>query len=129
MAKHLKYLFLSAPSSITPSGHKEDAIQSLQQAVTERLGTVTAFSIPEFKVGTLDGLIQQSEELAKLEALCQGVVLKTGDALKSILGGDEEKMRQHTSVNDSTWAGRALDITGTKTKEESGTDVTCSQNR
>lgn len=101
MSKNSKYLFISVPSSITPSGHKDDAIQSLQTAVNESYGTVLPLSIPEFKIGTLDALIQQSEELAKLESMCNGVVSKVGDTLKNILDGDEEKMAQHKSVNDS----------------------------
>ena len=103
MSKHTKYLFISVPSTITPSGHKDDAIQSLQKAVNESHGTVLPFPIPEFKIGTLDALIQQSEELAKLEGMCQGVVNKVGDTLKNILDGDEEKMAQHKSVNDSVF--------------------------
>jgi V-type H+-transporting ATPase subunit C len=103
MSKGSKYLFVSVPSSITPSGHKDDAIQALQKAVNESYGTVIPLSIPEFKIGTLDALIQQSEELAKLEGMCQGVVSKVGDTLKNILDGDEEKMAQHKSVNDSAW--------------------------
>ena len=102
MSKSNKYLLISVPSSITPSGHKDDAIQSLQKAVNESYGTVSSFSIPDFKIGTLDALIQQSEELAKLEGMCQGVVAKVGDCLKGILEGDEQKMAQHKSVNDST---------------------------
>jgi V-type H+-transporting ATPase subunit C len=101
MSKSNKYLFLSVPSSITPSGHKDDAIQALQKAVNESYGTVSPLSIPEFKIGTLDALIQQSEELAKLEGMCQGVVSKVGDTLKNILDGDEGKIAQHKSVNDS----------------------------
>jgi V-type H+-transporting ATPase subunit C len=103
MSKTNKYLFISVPSTITPSGHKDDAIQSLQKAVNESNGTVLPFPIPEFKIGTLDALIQQSEELAKLEGMCQGVVSKVGDTLKNILDGDEEKMAQHKSVNDSVF--------------------------
>jgi hypothetical protein len=103
MSKNNKYLFLSVPSTITPSGHKDDAIQTLQKAVNESYGTVLPFPIPEFKIGTLDALIQQSEDLAKLEGMCQGVVSKVGDTLKNILDGDEEKMAQHKSVNDSVF--------------------------
>jgi hypothetical protein len=101
MSKQAKYLFVSVPSSITPSGHKDDAIQSLQSAVNESYGSVNALNIPEFKIGTLDALLQQSEELARLEGLCQGVVSKVGDTLKNILDGNEEKMAQHKAVNDS----------------------------
>ena len=102
MSKNNKYFFLSVPSSITPSGHKDDAIQSLQKAVNESYGTVSALSIPEFKVGTLDGLLQQSDELARLAGMCESVVNKVGDTLNNILDGDEEKISQHKSVNDST---------------------------
>lgn len=101
MSKQPKYLFVSVPSSITPSGHKDDAIQSLQGAVNESYGTVNALNIPEFKVGTLDALLQMSDELQKLEGLCKSVVSKVGDTLKNILDGDEEKMAQHKAVNDS----------------------------
>ena len=104
MSKSNKYLLLSVPSSITPSGHKDDAIQALQKAVNESYGTVLPLPIPEFKIGTLDALIQQSEELAKLEGMCESVVSKVGDTLKNILNGDEEKIAQHKSVNDSAFS-------------------------
>jgi V-type H+-transporting ATPase subunit C len=102
MSKQTKYLFVSVPSSITPSGHKDDAIQSLQRAVNESYGTVNALSIPEFKVGTLDALLQMSDDLQRLEGLSQSVVSKVGDTLKNILDGDEAKIAQHKTVNDST---------------------------
>ena len=96
-----KYLVVSVPSSITPSGHKDDALGAIQKAVNSSYGDVSSFNIPEFKVGTLDALIQQPEELGKLEALCNGVVAKVGDTLKNILDGDEDKIHMHKSVNDS----------------------------
>jgi hypothetical protein len=37
-------------------------------------------------IGTLDALVQQAEELSKLEASCESVVAKVGDALKNIGG-------------------------------------------
>ncbi|RVX73133.1 hypothetical protein B0A52_02260 [Exophiala mesophila] len=95
-----KYLAVSVPSSITPSGHKDDAFASLQKAVNPTNGDVLSFNLPDFKVGTLDALLQQTEELAKLEGLCNAVVGKVGDTLKNILDGDEDKMAQHKSVND-----------------------------
>ena len=99
-----KYLAVSVPSSITPSGHKEDAIGALQKAVNPSNGDVLNFSIPEFKIGTLDALLQQSDELSKLEGLCTAVVSKVGDTLKNILDGDEEKIALHKNVNDSMYA-------------------------
>ncbi|KAK5074042.1 Vacuolar ATP synthase subunit C [Lithohypha guttulata] len=100
MPEHAKYLFVALPSSITPSGHKDDAIGSIQRAVKTENGQVTPFNVPDFKVGTLDALIQQSEELGKIEGLCKGVVSKVGDTLRNVLEGDEEKIVMHKNVND-----------------------------
>lgn len=99
-----KYLAVSVPTSITPSGHKDDAFAFLQKTVGSSNGDVLGFNIPDFKVGTLDALLQQTEELAKLEGLSNVVVGKVGDTLKNILDGDEEKIAQHKSVNDSMFA-------------------------
>lgn len=95
------YLLVSVPSSVTPSGHKDDALGSIQKAVNPSNGEVLSFSIPEFKIGTLDACLGQSEELAKLEGLCKGVVAKVSDTLKNVLDGDEDKAATHKSVNDS----------------------------
>lgn len=64
-------------------------------------GSVAPFSIPEFKIGTLDALVQQADELAKLESQCQGVVAKVADALRNILDGDEAQIERMMVVNDS----------------------------
>jgi V-type H+-transporting ATPase subunit C len=109
MSKNTKYLFVSVPSSITPSGHKDDAIQALQKAANKDYAIVSPFLIPEFKIGTLDALIQQSEELAKLAGMCEGVVSKVGDSLRNILEGDEAKIAQQKTVNDS-WSPDALPL-------------------
>lgn len=102
MPDNAKYLFVALPSSITPSGHKDDAIGAIQRAVKSENGLASQFNIPDFKVGTLDALIQQSEELGRIEGLCKGVVSKVGDTLKNVLDGDEAKIVMHKNVNDST---------------------------
>lgn len=96
-----KYLFIAVPSSITPSGHEDDALASLQKAANPSYGEVLSLAVPSFKVGTLDGLLQQSDELSKLEGVCNGVVSKVGDTLRNVLDGDEEKINMHKNVNDS----------------------------
>jgi V-type H+-transporting ATPase subunit C len=101
MAPQTKYLFVAVPSSVASSGHKDDAIDTIQKAANPSNGTVSQFSSPDFKIGTLDALIQQSEELSKLEGLCKSVVSKVGDTLKNVLDGDQEKMAMHKTVNDS----------------------------
>ncbi len=106
-----KYLFISVPSSITPSGHKDDALASLQKAANPSYGEVLSLAVPEFKVGTLDALLQQSDELGKLEGVCNTVVSKVGDTLRNVLDGDEEKINMHKNVNDSMYTSA---VTGEK---------------
>jgi V-type H+-transporting ATPase subunit C len=100
MSKSTKYLLISLPTSITPSHHRDDALDAITATISPDNGSVTPFPIPEFKIGTLDALVQQADELAKLEAACQGVVGKVGDALRNILDGDEGQIEKMKTVND-----------------------------
>lgn len=99
-----KYLIVSVPTSVTPSGHKDDVLGALQKAVNPSNGEVSPFNTPEFKVGTLDALIQQSDDLGKLQTLCHNIVAKVGETLRNILDGEEDKIQMHKSVNDSMYA-------------------------
>lgn len=101
MSKGLKYLLVSLPTSISPSNDHDEALTALRSAVTTDYGTVFPFHLPEFKIGTLDALVQQADDLAKLGQGCEVVVGKVGDSLKNILEGDEEKISQQKTVNDS----------------------------
>ena len=74
---------------------------ALRAAVTTDSGTTYPFAIPTFKIGTLDALVQQADDLAKLDTACEGVVNKVGDSLRSILDGDEDKIAQQKTINDS----------------------------
>ncbi|KAJ9389618.1 hypothetical protein DTO063F5_2111 [Paecilomyces variotii] len=94
-----KYLLVSLPSSIAPSSHRDDALGAISSTVADN-GTVTQFPIPEFKIGTLDALVQQADELAKLESGCQAVVSKVTDALRNILDNDEAQIEKMKTVND-----------------------------
>ncbi|KAJ5494276.1 ATPase V1 complex subunit C [Penicillium fimorum] len=99
MSKPSRYLLLSLPTSIVPSHHRDDALEAVSATVSPDNGSATSFPIPEFKIGTLDALVQQADELAKLEASCQSVVAKVSDALKNILE-DETQIEQMKVVND-----------------------------
>lgn len=103
MSKTTKYLLISLPTSISPANEHDEALTVLRSAVTTDNGTVIPFPIPEFKIGSLDALVQQADELAKLETGCESVVGKVGDSLRIILDSDEEKIRQQKTVNDSMW--------------------------
>ncbi|KAI4600245.1 Vacuolar ATP synthase subunit C [Pestalotiopsis sp. 9143b] len=85
-----KYIFISLP---------EDAGEGLKPAVGDN-GTVLPFQIPNFKIGTLDALVQQADDLNKLESACEGLVSRVADSLKTLLDGNEDKINQQKTVND-----------------------------
>ncbi|KAL9127486.1 MAG: hypothetical protein Q9217_003642 [Psora testacea] len=100
MSKGPRYLLVSLPTSISPTNDHDEALTALRSAISTDYGTVFPFNIPEFKIGSLDALVQHADDLAKLEVGCEGVVGKVGDALKAILEGDEEKISQQKTAND-----------------------------
>ncbi|KAF5585139.1 v-type H+-transporting ATPase subunit C [Fusarium pseudocircinatum] len=95
-----KYAFLSLPQGVFDSSDRDDAISSLRGTISSDNGSVLPFNIPDFKIGTLDALVQQADELTKLEASCQAVVSKVADSLKNVLEGDEDRIAQYKMVND-----------------------------
>ncbi|KAF2636964.1 ATPase, V1 complex, subunit C [Massarina eburnea CBS 473.64] len=100
MSKGTKYLLVSLPTSITPSNHSDEALTALRSTITSDNGTTYPFAIPNFKIGTLDALVQQADDLGKLETACVGVVGKVGDSLRNLMDGDEERTQQHKTIND-----------------------------
>ena len=101
MSKPTKYLLVSLPTSLPPTHHRDDALDAVSATVGADNGSVAPFPIPEFKIGTLDALVQQADELAKLEAGCQAVVTKVSDALRNILDSDAGQIERAKVVNDS----------------------------
>lgn len=95
-----KYALVSLPVSAFDSSDKNDAISGLSATVSSDNGTVVPFNVPDFKIGTLDALVQQADDLAKLEANAKGVVAKVSDSLRQVLNGDEERLSQYKMVND-----------------------------
>lgn len=100
MSKGTKYLLVSLPTNIALANDHDEALTAMRSAVGMDNATTVPFKIPEFKIGTLDALVQQADELSKLESACEGVVGKVGDSLRTILEGDEEKISQSKTVND-----------------------------
>ncbi|KAG9245637.1 vacuolar ATP synthase-like protein subunit C 1 [Calycina marina] len=100
MSSPTKYMLVSLPTTISSSSDKEDALTTLRSTVTIDSTTVLPFKIPEFKIGAVDVLLTQADDLGKLEASCGAVVAKIGDTLRSLLEGDEEKISQQKTVND-----------------------------
>jgi V-type H+-transporting ATPase subunit C len=107
MSKPSTFILVSLPTSISSSLDKEDALNALRRTVGDN-GTTYPFNLPTFKIGTLDALVQQADDLAKLDNACAGVVGKVADSLRSILDGDEDKIAQQKTVNDSKIAPEVL---------------------
>jgi len=95
-----QYALVSLPLQAFDSSDKNDALSSLKSTVSDN-GTVLSCNIPSFKIGTLDALVQQAEDLAKLEQACAGVVSKVADSIKTLAEGDEQRIIQSKRVNDS----------------------------
>lgn len=118
-----KYAVVSLPLGAFDSSDREDGLSSLRATVSSDQGTVVPFKIPDFKIGTLDGLVQEADDLAKLEASCEAVVAKVADSLRSVLDNDPDRLASYKMVNDSEhyaeMTGKLLD------KETNG----CLQNR
>ena len=108
MSKSNFYLLVSLPTSITSTADHDEAFGALKARVSADSESTSRFAIPEFSVGTLDGLVRQADELAKLESQCETVVNKVGESLRSILEGDEEKIAQQKTVNDSETFSKTL---------------------
>lgn len=96
-----KYLLVSLPNSISAQNTSDSALSSLRTTLTTASVDTYNFPIPTFKIGTLDALVSQADELTKLVNDAEGVVGKVGDSLRGLLEGDEEKMRQQKVVGDS----------------------------
>ncbi len=107
MSAPTKYMLVSLPTSISASNDKEEALNSLRSVVAGDNVSLLPFKIPEFKIGTLDALVQQADDLAKLEGSCEAIVAKVGDSLRTLLEGDEDKISQQKTVNDSKFGSSA----------------------
>lgn len=98
-----RYVLVSLPLRI----FDDDPLATLTATVGRDNGETLPFSIPAFKIGTLDALVQHADELTKLNAACEAAVAKVADSLKGILDGDEDKTAQQKMVNDSKSLSRS----------------------
>jgi V-type H+-transporting ATPase subunit C len=99
-----KYAVVALPLGAFDLSDKDEAVSSLSATISPDNGKVVPFHVPDFKIGTLDALVQQADDLAKLEANSQATVAKVADSLRTILNGDEDRLSQYKMVNDSQLA-------------------------
>ncbi|KAI2609802.1 ATPase, V1 complex, subunit C [Hypoxylon fragiforme] len=95
-----KYVLVSLPLKTFDTDDRQEALESLKTTIASENGTVLSFPVPNFKIGTLDALVQQADDLAKLSTGCEAVVSKVGESLRSLYEGNEEKASEQKMVND-----------------------------
>ncbi len=101
------YYIVSLPSSAVPTnGHSSPETQFNLWSVNN-LGItgqdITPFKIPSLKIGTLDNLISQSEELGKIDTQLGSAVAKVADILSLIYDGNTGLVNASKRVNDSKY--------------------------
>lgn len=103
MSSNVFYL-LSLPSSAAPSGgDPEDQLESwYSSSLNLPSSDVHHFDIPSFKIGTLDSLVQQSEELAKLDGQFGGIVAKIADVIGSLYEDNAAHINAAKRVDDKS---------------------------
>ncbi|KAI5780529.1 hypothetical protein EDC01DRAFT_668396 [Geopyxis carbonaria] len=89
-----KYLLLSLPASISRSHDREEAFAAIKSIIPSDAGSPALFPIPDLKIGTLDALVLQADELAKLDANVEGAVAKVADVLRNLVPGQEDNYKR-----------------------------------
>lgn len=88
------FYLISLPTSAAPAAG--DPATQLEAWYAENLSVaptnISPLSIPVFKIGTLDSLVQQSEELTKLDGQFHAVASKLSDIIDSIYDGNAAKI-------------------------------------
>jgi Vacuolar H+-ATPase V1 sector, subunit C len=92
-----QYVFVSLPLRI----FDDEPLTALAATIGRDNGEILPFSIPAFKIGTLDSLVQHADDLAKLNAACEAAAAKVSDSLRSVLHGNEKQLADQKTVNDS----------------------------
>ena len=101
MSGNNRYLLVALPSSIDHSHDPEEAFNKIRGVISPDAGSLSLFPIPEFKIGTLDALVLQADELAKIDSGVEAAVNKVVDVLRNIVPGQEGS---HKLVGDSEQA-------------------------
>jgi V-type H+-transporting ATPase subunit C len=101
---------LSLPQEAAPSGG--DPQTQLNRWLSESLSVaesdVANIDIPSFKIGTLDNLVNQSEELTKLDGQFQQIFTKSGDLIDSLYQGNKAQISAAKRIDSNYVAEKYL---------------------
>ncbi|KAG2188686.1 hypothetical protein INT44_003825 [Umbelopsis vinacea] len=85
--------------SVPASGNRQNTFQNLKGKLAEFANTYS-FSIPEFKIGTLDALVLLSDELVKYDITFEQSVNKIVDLMRTLLKDQQNELASCLKVND-----------------------------
>jgi len=90
-------IVISAPIETTSA----DVVNSLRSKISGQ-AEIRPFSLPDFKIGTLDSLVVLSDDLGKYDQAFEGITSKIAENLKSLLHGDVDQWEKNLIVDDKT---------------------------
>lgn len=83
------FLLLSLPENAKPSQNPETTVSEwLETGLITGRTFIADFPVPEFKIGSLDSLVLQSEELAKIDSQTNSSLQKISEILSSFKASD-----------------------------------------
>ncbi|KXN84787.1 V-type proton ATPase subunit C 1-B [Leucoagaricus sp. SymC.cos] len=91
---------ISVPQDGDSEGLAEEITPKLTSQAKLPSRNIAPLNIPSFKTGTLDSLINLSEDLPKQESYFTATVAKIVDTLRSLLNNDLSKLSHHTLVEE-----------------------------
>eukprot|EP00128_Syssomonas_multiformis_P010913 Colp12_sorted_trinity150504_noHs@15652 len=95
MAAPAEYVLVSVPGE----RNKEEVFQNIN-ARTQGVSTNYKFSIPDFKVGTLDGLVTLSDDFVKIDLYVESVARKLATTLSDLLVDHKDKLQESLVAKD-----------------------------
>ncbi|ODV72160.1 H(+)-transporting V1 sector ATPase subunit C [Cyberlindnera jadinii NRRL Y-1542] len=95
------YLLLSLPSKSAPESYPSQSVEEwLERSLIGGKAVVNKIEIPSFKIGTLDSLVLQSEELQKIDEQLGHAVTKVLEVLTSLYDNNQPLVNASKKVDD-----------------------------
>ncbi|KAJ3054411.1 hypothetical protein HK097_001882 [Rhizophlyctis rosea] len=95
------YLFVSAPADPT----KQDTVNKLKDKIASKHNDhaeIFPFSLPDFKVGTLDSLVVLSDDLQKMDQNFESIAIKISENMRTLLNNDVDQWKLNLTVSDKS---------------------------
>jgi V-type H+-transporting ATPase subunit C len=95
------YLLLSLPSRAAPESEPStSAAEWLEKSLIGGKAVINKIGVPNFKIGTLDSLVLQSEELQKIDEQLSHAVQKVLEVLASLYDNNQPLVNASKKVDD-----------------------------